>query len=349
METTGNVSRRSFCKTISARAGILGFVQAALGAGCSHADAEGLPGARMAETETDGNSPGTVQLGVCASLGGKRFFPADNPWNQDISREPADKDSGILIASIGLDKSLHPDFGTVYRGNPIGYPYVVVPGTQPKVPIRFTAYGGESEPGPYPIPLDAPVEGGANSDGDRHVLVLDRDNWKLYELFRSFREGKGWRADSGAVFDLSTNNLRPAGWTSANAAGLPMLPGLVRYDEAVEQEAIQHALAFTCRRSRRAYLDPARHFASKSNDPALPPMGMRVRLKADVDIFKFPVSARVILTALKKYGMLLADNGSDWYINGAHHPRWNDQELSSLKQIKGRDFEVVRMGHVVTG
>jgi hypothetical protein len=290
-----------------------------------------------------------VELGVCASLGGKRVFPADNPWNQDISNEPVDPNSGIFIASIGLDKPLHPDFGTTYHGEPLGYPYIVVPGTQPKVPIRFVENGDESDPGPYPIPPDAPVEGGDKSDGDRHLIVVDRDNWMLYELFRAFREGPGWRADSGAVFDLSSNMLRPAGWTSTTAAGMPNLPGLVRYDEVVEQKAIHHALIFTCKRTRRAYVHPARHFASKSKDPSLPPMGMRVRLKQDVDISGYPASAQMVLTALKKYGMMLIDNGGDWYLLGAHHPRWNDKEINTLKKIKGHQFEVVRMKDVITG
>jgi hypothetical protein len=289
---------------------------------------------------------GAAGLGAGASLGGKRMFPADNPWNRDISREPVDPDSAAFISSIGLDKSLHPDFGTVWDGAQVGIPYVVVSGEQSRVPIRFTSDGDESDPGPYPVPPDAPVEGGRDGTGDRHVLVLDRDNWKLYEMFSAFPDGKGWKADSGAVFDLNSNALRPAGWTSANAAGLPILPGLVRYDEVVEQKAIRHALAFTCRRTRRAYVAPARHFASKSRDPKLPPMGMRVRLKADFDISGFPACARVILAALKTYGMFLAQNGQDWFMNGAPDPRWNDKELSTLKKVKGSDLEVVKMGAV---
>jgi hypothetical protein len=216
------------------------------------------------------------------------------------------------------------------------------------VPIRFLAYADESDPGPYPIPHDAPIEGGPKSDGDRHVVVLDRDNWKLYELISAFREKEGWRADAGAVFDLSSNKPRPAGWTSANAAGLPVLAGLVRYDEVVEQKEIRHAVAFTCKHTRRGYVAPARHFASRSTDPKLPPMGMRVRLKASFDIAAFPPAARVILTALKRYGMFLAQNGADWYINGAPDSRWKDQELSTLKRVKGRDLEVVKMGPVTT-
>jgi hypothetical protein len=286
-------------------------------------------------------------LGPGASLNGKRIFPPDNPWNKDISAEPVDPNSDALIASIGLDKSLHPDFGTTYNGAPNGIPYIVVPGNQPRIPVTFD-YAGESEPGPYPIPPNAPIEGGPNGQGDRHVLVIDRDHWKLYELFSSHKEASGWHAGSGAIFDLNSNDLRPDGWTSADAAGLPIFPGLVRYDEVVEQKALLHAVRFTIVHSRRAYVYPARHFASSHTDPNLPPMGMRVRLKASVDISHFPPQARVILTALKKYGMIVADNGSDWFVSGAPDPRWNTDDLETLKRIKGRDFEVVKMGEVVT-
>jgi hypothetical protein len=287
------------------------------------------------------------RYGAGASLLGVKIFPPDDPWNRDVSRDPVDPNSDALIASIGPDKPLHPDFGTVYNGAPSGIPYVVVPATQSRVPVRFD-YPDESDPGPYPVPPDAPVEGGPNSQGDRHILVVDRDRGKLYELFASHRDGKGWRAGSGAIFDLNTDAPRPAGWTSADAAGLPILPGLARYDEVCIQRELRHALRFTVVRSRRAYVAPARHFASSLTAPNLPPMGMRVRLKASVDISGFPAPARVILTALKKYGMIVADNGSDWFISGAPDPRWNDDELGTLRRIKGRDFEVVRMGEIVT-
>jgi hypothetical protein len=284
---------------------------------------------------------------ISPTLGTKRVFPADNPWNQDISRMPVDPDSEALIASIGRAKSLHPDFGTMYNGVPNGIPYTVVPGTQPRVPIHFD-YADESDPGPYPIPPDAPIEGGPTGMGDRHVLVIDRDHWKLYELFSAHRAGAGWRAGSGAIFDLNSNSERPAGWTSADAAGLPLFPGLARYEEVCERKAITHALRFTIVNSRHAYIAPARHYASSKTAPNLPPMGMRVRLKADYDISGFPPSARVILTALKKYGMIVADNGSDWFVSGAPDPRWNLDELETLKRVKGGDFEVVKMGEVVT-
>jgi hypothetical protein len=278
----------------------------------------------------------------------KQVFPADNPWNTDISAAPVDPNSDALIASIGLDTGLHPDFGTVWKRAPIGIPYCVVPGTQLEVAMRFKAYPDESDPGPYPVPRDAPIEGSKKSKGDRHVLVIDRDNWKLYELYNAKRQGKKWTADSGAVFDLNTNTLRPNGWTSADAAGLPIFPGLVRYDEMVEQGVITHALRFTVSRTRRAYVAPARHWASSSTDPNLPPMGMRVRLKASFDVSSFSPNIQVILTALKSYGMFVADNGSNWYISGAPDSRWNDDELHTLDQVKGSDFEVVEMDPITT-
>lgn len=292
----------------------------------------------------------TPDLGPGASLHGRLPFPADNPWNQDISTMPVDPNSANLIDSIGLNTGLHPDFGTVYNGTPNGIPYVVVSGTQSLVPINFTIYGNESDPGPYPVPPNAHIEGGPNSTGDRHVLVIDRDNWKLYELYRSFplNGGVTWNAESGAVFDLNSNALRPAGWTSADAAGLPVFPGLVRYDEVFEQGQIAHALRFTVRFTRRAYVHPARHFASTNTNPNLPPMGMRVRLKTSFDISGYSPRMQVILRALKKYGMIIADNGSNWYISGAPDPRWDDDELATLSNVKGSNFEVVQMGTVVT-
>ncbi|HVQ40108.1 MAG TPA: hypothetical protein VMS31_21390, partial [Pyrinomonadaceae bacterium] len=271
-------------------------------------------------------------------------------WNQDISTMPVDPNSANLISSIGVNTGLHPDFGTVYNGAPNGIPYVVVSGTQPRVPITFTAYGDESDPGPYPVPANAPIEGGPSSDGDRHVLVIDRDNWRLYELGYAFpiNGGSSWNANCGAIFDLNSNALRPAGWTSADAAGLPIFPGLVRYDEVFEQGVISHAIRFTVQNSRRAYISPARHYASSNTSPNLPPMGMRVRLKASFNISGFSPAMQVILRAMKKYGMIVADNGSNWYFSGAPDPRWNDDELSTLKAIKGSNFEVVLMGTIVT-
>ena len=292
------------------------------------------------------NPAGTPALGPNASLNGKRPFPADNPWNQDVSNEPVDPNSTTLINSCGI-RNLHPDFGTTFNGAPNGIPYVVVSGSQPRVNVSFD-YADESDPGPYPIPNGAPIEGGQNGTGDRHILIVDRDNWKLYELFDAHPVSGGWRAGSGAIFDLNANALRPAGWTSADAAGLPIFPGLVRYDEVVEQKEIRHALRFTCPTTRRAYVHPARHFASSRTDANLPPMGMRVRLRADFDVSTFPPEVQVILNALKRYGMLLADNGSGWFISGAPDPRWNDDNLAAIKRVSSQNFEVVRMGQVIT-
>ena len=287
-------------------------------------------------------------LGAGASLNGKRLFPADNPWNQDISNEPVDPNSANLIAEHRARHALHPDFGTAWNGAPNGIPYVVVSGSQTKVPITFTDYGDESDPGPYPVPPDAPVEGGPTGTGDRHVIVIDRDNWKLYELFSAFPNGAGWRAASGAVFDLNSNAVGPPAGLRPTRRGCPVFPGLVRYDEVFGRREIAHALRFTAARTRRAYVHPARHFASSNTDPNLPPMGMRVRLKASFDISGYSPAMQVILRALKTYGMILADNGSNWYVSGAPDPRWNDDELRTLKTLKGSDFEVVKMGTVVT-
>jgi hypothetical protein len=286
-----------------------------------------------------------IELGENVSLCGARPFPDDNAWNMDISAEPVDPNSRNLIASIGENTGLHPDFGTFWDGAPIGIPYVVVGKDQAKSAVTFT-YNDESDAGPYPIPANPPIEGGENSSGDRHIIMIDRDSWKLYELFDAHLSGTKWTAGSGAVFDLNSNNLRPAGWTSADAAGLPIFPGLARYDEVVEAGEIRHALRFTARLTRRAYVHPARHFASSSSDPNRPPMGMRVRLKSDFDTSSFPAEAQVILRALKKYGMILADNGSDWFISGAPDPRWDDSALATLRRVTGSDFEVVRMGEI---
>lgn len=282
------------------------------------------------------------------SLSGRQLFPPDDPWNTDISKAPVDSNSDVLVATIGPNKSLHPDFGTTLDGEPWGIPYVLVPGNQPKIPIKFTD-ADESDPGPYPIPFDAPIEGGSKSDGDRHVLIVDKDNWVLYEMFGAFPgdASTGWTAGSGAIFDLKKKSAqRPLGWTSSDAAGLPILVGLARYEEIVEQGKLSHALRFTAPHTRRAFVYPASHFASSSLDSNLPPMGMRVRLKADYDISRFPPVARVILQGLKTYGMILADNGGSWFISGAPDPRWNDSQLDTLKRVRGSDFEVVRMGKV---
>jgi hypothetical protein len=275
-------------------------------------------------------------------LGSCTVFPADNPWNQDVSGLPVDPNSAnylSAIAGLGGNQKLHADFG---GGGEYGIPYITVPGTQAKVPVDFTDYGDESDPGPYPIPLDAPVEGGS----DAHVLAVDRDHCKLYELFASSPGATRWSAASGAVFDLTSNALRPDGWTSADAAGLPIFPGLVRYDE-VASGHIDHALRFTLSRTQRAYLHPATHWASSYTNADLSPMGLRLRLKADFDLSSYTGQARVVLNALKKYGMIVADNGSNWFITGAADTRWNDDDLNQLKKVPGSAFEVVNTGEAI--
>jgi hypothetical protein len=291
----------------------------------------------------------SLPTGPNADLGGRRLLPADDVWNRDVSKDPVDPLSDAIIASIGADKPLHEDFGLVWKGAPGGIPYHVVSKDQPLVPVTFD-YADESDPGPYPIPPDAWIEGGPQSDGDRHVLVLDKDAWKLYELFRAFPVdgGRSWKAASGAVFDLKSPRPRPAGWTSADAAGLPILPGLARYDEICGAKKLTHALRFTVKKSRRAYVAPASHFASRHTDETLPPMGLRVRLKAGFDTSKFTGAARVILEGLKTHGMILADNGGDWFISGAPDERWNHEELLPIRKVRGRDLEVVQMGPVTT-
>jgi hypothetical protein len=281
------------------------------------------------------------------SLGGRRPFPGDNPWNVPVDTAAVDSNSDALINSIGRNTGLHPDFGANYQGGPFGIPYVLVPGNTTPVSVSFT-YDDESDPGPYPIPSNAPIEGGQSSRGDRHVLVIDTDNWILYELVAAYPQKNGWKAGSGAVFDLNSNALRPAGWTSADAAGLPIFPGLVRYDEVNDLGVINHALRFTASQTRHAYVSPARHYASDLTSPNLPPMGMRVRLKSGFDISGFSPRVQVILQAMKTYGMILADNGSDWYVSGAPDARWDDEEMHELDQVTGDDFEVVRMGPVTT-
>jgi hypothetical protein len=268
-------------------------------------------------------------------------FPADNAWNQRVDTLPVAANSAQLIASIGASSGLHADFGSgLWDGGPIGIPFDVVSRATPRSRVSFE-YAAESDRARYPIPMTVHVEGGRGSAGDRHALLLDRTACRLYELYALYPSaGGGWRAGSGAVWNLRSNALRPAGWTSADAAGLPIFPGLARYDE-VARGVIDHALRFTAVRTRRAYVYPARHYASSSDDPALPPMGLRVRLKASVDISGFPRQARVVLQALKTYGMILADNGSSWYISGAPDPRWSNDDLHTLGRITGSDFEVV--------
>jgi hypothetical protein len=276
------------------------------------------------------------------TLAGCPVFPASSVWNQPVNTLPVAADSAQLIASIGLTASVHADFGSgLYDGQSIGIPYVVVNGkTTPKSRVKFD-YADESDKGPYPIPSNVPIEGYPNSgNGDRHAIIVDRSTCKLYELYALRRSGSGWAAGSGAIWNLRSNVLRPAGWTSADAAGLPILPGLALWPQVAAGQ-IDHALRFTASRTRNTFIYPARHEASSSSDPSLPPMGLRVRLKAGVDISKLPPQARIVAQAMKTYGLILADNGSPWYISGAPNARWSNDQLHALGALNGSDFEVV--------
>ena len=265
------------------------------------------------------------------------IFPATSVWNKPVNRLPLQKNSAAIVKAIGASSYVHADFGSgLWDGGPIGIPVTVVDGSQPKTAVNFR-YDDESDPGPYPIPADVKIEGGDHADGDRHALIVDKDSCTLYELFGLW---PSWRAGSGAIWNLSSNALRPRGWTSADAAGLPILAGLARYDE-VASGVIDHALRFTVKRSRRAFIYPARHFASSYTSPNLPPMGLRLRLRGNFPALKYPTQARVILRALKRYGMIVADNGSSWYISGVPDPRWDNDQLHTLHRLKGSDFRVV--------
>ena len=285
-----------------------------------------------------------------ANVGACNVFPANNVWNMRVDNLPVHPNSANFISNMSPATTLHPDFGTVWDGAPNGIPYTTVTGNQANVPIIFdpNGYSGESDKGPFPIPTDAPVEGGPNGTGDRHVLVVDTGHCMLYELYNASPNSNGsWTVWSSAKWDLNSNALRPAGWTSADAAGLPMLPGLVRYDEATAG-AINHALRFTVETTQKAYWWPARHYASSNTNTNKPPMGLRVRLKASVDITHYPgtttlvsTANRAILTAMKEYGMFVADNGGDWYVSGAPNMSWDDSDLHNLNYYAGSDFEVV--------
>jgi hypothetical protein len=259
------------------------------------------------------------------------IFPASNPWNQRVDRLPADPRSDAIVAAIGADEPFHPDFGTQY-----GIPFTTVSAQQKRVRVGFD-YADESDKGPYPIPANVPLEQGSDS----HALIVDRDRCRLYELFAAHRTATGWHAGSGAIWNLRSNKLRPKGWTSADAAGLPILPGLARWDD-VKRGSIDHALRFTVSRTRDAFVFPARHAASDLTDANLQPMGLRFRLKASVDVSRLPRQARIVAVALQRYGMIVADNGSDWFVTGAPSPHWDDEQLNALKRLRGADFEVVK-------
>lgn len=290
-----------------------------------------------------------MSVGLGGSLGGFRPYPNDNAWNLDVSSVAVDSNSATIINNfVGSSAGLHADFGSgQYQGSNIGIPYTVVDGNQALADINFTAYGDESDPGPMPVPPNAAIEGDPNpGSGDRHVLVLDKDNCFLYELYSSYPGSNGtWNAASAAVWDLLATEQRPWGWTSADAAGLPIFPGLARYDEVAAGE-IKHALRFTLPRTSASIVPPATHFAGSTN--GAPPMGMRLRLKSSFDISSYPASVKVILTAVKKYGLILADNGSSLYISGAPDSRWSNDDLHALSQVTGSDFEVLQLGTVYT-
>jgi hypothetical protein len=270
-------------------------------------------------------------------------LPSQAAWNQDISKAPRDPRSAAYIAYINAHGGdhLHPDFGSP---RPYGFPFVVVGPGQRKLPVHYTAYGEESDPGPFPVPGAAPVEGGNGSDGDRHVISVDRSSCVLYELYRAFyvaRPRPHWNADSGVAWDLTSTALRPEGWTSADAAGLPIFPGLVRYDE-VAAGRLEHAIRVTFDSTRDAYVHPAVHCAGDTASAAAPPMGLRLRLKAGYGLGGFSGAARTIAEAMKRHGLIVADNGSNWYFSGSSDRRWNDENLNQLKRIPGSAFEVVR-------
>lgn len=296
------------------------------------------------------NACSVISTGQGASLNGFVPFPSSNAWNQDISGATVDPNSDAIINFIGPTVGLHPDFGAgLYDGSSMGIPYSVVGASQGMVNIDFTAYGDESDPGPMPIPANAQIEGYPNpGNGDRHVLVIDNNNCFLYELYSASPNSDGsWNAGSAAVWDLLNGEQRPWTWTSADAAGLPIFPGLVRYDE-VAAGKIQHAIRFTLPQSQAAMVPPASHWAATSSNPIAPPMGMKLRLKAGYDISQFSANVQVILTALKTYGMIMADNGSPMYLSGAPDTRWNNDDLHNLSQVPASAFEVVQMSPIYT-
>jgi len=336
------MTRKIVVAGVSIALGTLLFISC----GSSVAPSSNYGGGQQDGNCSDMTSGGPSDFSTSPLISGCPVFPTDNPWNTDVSNFCVDPNSAAYIASINQNKQfLHADFGSDPSG---GIPFVVVPGTQPLVPILFTEAPDESDPGPYPVPPDAPIEGGVNSTGDRHVLTLNSGTCTLYEMYNAVKNSNddGWRAGSGAVFDFHSDALRHDGWTSTDAAGLPILPGLARYDE-VAAGAVRHALRFTVASTQRGYIHPATHFASQSTDPSLPPMGLRLRLKASYSIGAFTGQSKIILMALKKYGMIVADNGSSWYITGAPDSRWDDVDLDQLKTVPGSAFEVVQTGPIL--
>ena len=320
--------------------------------GCTGTPEPGADNTAQAPSSDDAGTPSPPALsgsqassasgaGSAIAAGDCRIFPADNVWHAPVTGLPVHAHSSAYVASIGTAEAVHADFGAgLWNGGPIGIPITTVPAGQAGVQVNFQ-YGSESDTVPYPIPPGVRIEGGSNSRGDRHIMLFDQTNCRSYELFAAYPNGDGtWRAGSGAVFDLSDNRLRPAGWTSADAAGLSILVGLVRYEEVAAGQ-IDHAIRVTAPRTRDAHIWPARHSASDDNDPSLPPMGLRLRLKPNVDTTGLPAQARIVAEAMKRYGVILADNGSPWFISGAPDERWDNDALHALGALKGSDFEAV--------
>ena len=322
---------------------VVGFVATLCATPSSSAATHSRPKAKTVKTvvrttKSAAAAPASPQAGS-TMLGGCPLFPADNAWNQDVSRVPVRSESVRWLSSVNGagNENLHPDFGSSPE---YGIPYLVVPSSQKLVPVTFDEFADESDPGPYPIPLNAPIEGG----GDRHVIVVQQETCRLYELYHAKPGKAGWVAGSGATFDLRTNGVRAKGWTSADAAGLAILPGLIRYDE-VKAGVITHALRVTFAATQKAFIAPASHSAGKA-DPALPPMGARLRLRADFDLSGVTGDALVILKAMQRYGLIVADNGSAWFVSGATDSRWNDDDLGQLKKIPGTAFEFIDNGPI---
>jgi hypothetical protein len=324
--------------TIAIRALALALTAALAGAG--------LAGSASAASRAPRRHPRVQKAGGPPQEYGCPILPAEDPLNQEIANAPVNPNSANYVASIGLSAHLHPDFGT----NPsYGIPFTVVGESQPKVPIKFKPYASESDPGPYPVPANAPIEGGGKKgQGDKHVLVVQEGSCMDYELYKAKRKGAGWVAASGAVFNLRSDALRPEGWTSADAAGLPIFPLLARYPE-VSSGQIDHALRVTVPSTQNGYIHPATHYASSSSNPNLPPMGLRLRLKASYSLAGFSGESLVILEALKRYGLIVADNGSPWFITGAPNPGWNDENLEEIKRVPGSEFEAVESGPILHG
>lgn len=331
--TTGLVT--TGCGSLPRKASAVPGEPSATASGAPSATASGDPSATPAPP-----TPGAAPPGNLTTTGGCPIFPADNVWHAEVSKLPVHPKSAAYVASIGPSRPAHPDFGSgLLDGKPWGIPVTTIGAGQPAVPVTFDV-AGESDRGPYPVPRNALIEGGPNSGGDRHVTVYDPARCRAYELYAARPSGSGWHAYSGAVWDLRSNRMRTLGWTSADAAGLSILAGLVRYDE-VAAGHVDHAIRMTVQFTQRAFIWPASHRASSRTDANLPPMGLRLRLKAGVDVSRMPPQARVVAEALKRYGAIIADNGSSWYFSGTQDSRWNNDQIDALKKLHGSDFEVV--------